>query len=68
MERALTRFSGPVLVVRGARSDVVTDDVMAAFTARHPATEAVTVDGAGHAVQGDRPVELARVLASFWDR
>jgi pimeloyl-ACP methyl ester carboxylesterase len=68
LERALSRFSGRVLLVRGARSDIVTDDTIAAFTASHPPTEAVTVDGAGHALQGDRPVELARVLASFWDR
>jgi pimeloyl-ACP methyl ester carboxylesterase len=68
MERALNRYSGWVLLVRGVRSDIVTDDAIAAFTAKHPATEAVTLEGAGHSVQGDRPVELARVLASFWDR
>jgi pimeloyl-ACP methyl ester carboxylesterase len=27
----------------------------------------VTVDGAGHSIQGDRPVELARILDAFFE-
>jgi len=65
---ALTHFAGPVLLVRGGRSDIVTDETVSAFRARHANTELVTIDDAGHAVQGDRPVELALALDSFWGR
>jgi len=67
-DEALTHFAGPVLLVRGGRSDIVTDATVTAFRARHANTELVTIDDAGHAVQGDRPVELALALDSFWDR
>ena len=63
---ALDRLAGPVLLVRGGRSDLVTDEAVAAFRRQHSDTRLVTIDGAGHAVQGDRPVELSRALQSFW--
>ena len=62
---ALAHFSGPILLVRGELSDIVTDELASAFSVAHPDTELVTIVGAGHAVQGDRPVELAKVLAAF---
>ena len=65
---ALARFAGPILLVRGELSDIVTDELVSAFTAVHPNTELVTMTGAGHAVQGDRPVELAQVLLEFSNR
>jgi pimeloyl-ACP methyl ester carboxylesterase len=65
LEEALDRFAGPVLLIRGGRSDVVTDDTVASFKQRHPDTTLVTVDGAGHGVQGDKPVELAHHIATW---
>jgi pimeloyl-ACP methyl ester carboxylesterase len=65
---ALARFAGPILLVRGELSDIVTDELASAFAAAHPDTELVTMTGAGHAVQGDRPVELARALLAFTNR
>lgn len=65
LEMALAGFSGPVLLVRGGRSDVVTDEAIAAFCHKHPETRTVTIDGAGHGVQGDRPIELAEHLLAF---
>jgi pimeloyl-ACP methyl ester carboxylesterase len=65
---ALARFAGPILLVRGELSDIVTDDLASAFTAVHPDTQLVTMTGAGHAVQGDRPVELAQALLAFTNR
>jgi pimeloyl-ACP methyl ester carboxylesterase len=65
LEAALDRFSGRVLLVRGGRSDIVTDETVAAFSRRHPDSRLVTIEGAGHGVQGDRPVELAEHLRSF---
>jgi pimeloyl-ACP methyl ester carboxylesterase len=65
LESALSRFSGPVLLVRGGRSDIVTDDTVAAFRQRHPDSRLVTIVAAGHGVQGDRPLELAQHLSTF---
>jgi pimeloyl-ACP methyl ester carboxylesterase len=65
---ALARFAGPILLVRGELSDIVTDDLASAFAAVHPNTQLVTMTGAGHAVQGDRPVELAQALLAFANR
>jgi pimeloyl-ACP methyl ester carboxylesterase len=65
---ALTRFAGPIILVRGELSDIVTDELASAFAVVHPDTELVTVIGAGHAVQGDRPVELAQTLLAFVSR
>jgi pimeloyl-ACP methyl ester carboxylesterase len=57
----------PVLVARGELSDAVTDDVAARFAALHPDSRLVTVAGAGHGVQGDRPLELAALIRAELD-
>jgi pimeloyl-ACP methyl ester carboxylesterase len=64
---ALDRFGGRVMLVRGERSDIVTDELVDAFRAIHRETRLATIAGAGHAVQGDRPVELASLIGSFLD-
>ncbi len=58
----------PLLLVRGASSGVVGDEDVAELRRRRPAAEVVVVDGAGHSVQGDRPVELAGIIARFVGR
>jgi pimeloyl-ACP methyl ester carboxylesterase len=61
-EPARDGSSVPLLVIRGSRSDVLSDKA-AADLAREPGILAVvSIEGAGHGVQGDRPVELARIL------
>jgi len=55
----------PVLLVRGALSPVVDDADEAEFHRRRPGDRSVTVDDAGHSIQGDQPVELARILSEF---
>ena len=55
----------PLLLVRGALSGVVDDADVAELLRRKPDAEVVVVEGAGHSVQGDRPVELARIIAGF---
>ena len=52
----------PVLLARGGASPVVDDDDIAEFLKRQPDTQVVVVDGAGHSIQGDRPLELAALL------
>jgi pimeloyl-ACP methyl ester carboxylesterase len=58
----------PLAIVRGSLSPVVDDDDVAEARRRQPEVVVEVVDGAGHSVQGDRPVELAAVLAARLDR
>jgi pimeloyl-ACP methyl ester carboxylesterase len=53
----------PVMLVRGSLSPVVDDEDVAEARRRQPGVVVEIVDGAGHSVQGDRPVELAGLLA-----
>ncbi len=53
----------PVLLLRGSRSPVVDDADEAEFHRRRPDDRVITVEDAGHSIQGDQPVELARILA-----
>jgi pimeloyl-ACP methyl ester carboxylesterase len=55
-------------LVRGKLSPVVDDADEAEFRRRRPADRVVTVDEAGHSIQGDQPVELAGILADFLPR
>lgn len=52
----------PLLLVRGSLSPVVDDSDVAELSRRNPASRTVIVDGAGHSIQGDRPVELADIV------
>jgi pimeloyl-ACP methyl ester carboxylesterase len=65
LEKALARFAGPILLVRGGRSDIVSDELVAAFKGRHASTRLLTIEGASHAVQGSHPVALAEAIRSF---
>lgn len=55
----------PLLLVRGADSPVVGDEDVAELTRRVPHARVVVVEGAGHSVQGDRPLELAALIDEF---
>jgi pimeloyl-ACP methyl ester carboxylesterase len=55
----------PFLLLRGSLSSVVDDDDVAEVRRRVPSVRVEVVDGAGHSIQGDRPVELARLLSEF---
>jgi esterase len=57
----------PYLLVRGSTSPVVDDDDVAELQRRNPDARVVVVEGAGHSVQGDRPRELANLLADELD-
>ena len=49
-----------MMLVRGmADGSVVTDDADAELLRRQPSARVVRVEGAGHSIQGDKPVELA---------
>ena len=64
----LSQLEVPLLLVRGGVSPVVDDADVAELLRRQPAAEVVVVDGAGHSVQGDRPLELAALIADFVSR
>jgi pimeloyl-ACP methyl ester carboxylesterase len=53
----------PLTLVRGSTSPVVDDDDVAEARRRQPDIDVRMIEGAGHSVQGDRPVELAALLA-----
>ena len=62
---AIERSTQPLLLLRGALSPVVDDADVAELLRRRPDAEVVVVDGAGHSIQGDQPVELARLIDGF---
>ena len=61
----VSAITAPLLLVRGANSPVVDDDDVAELRRRQPSVRVEVVDGAGHSIQGDRPVELAAILSTF---
>jgi pimeloyl-ACP methyl ester carboxylesterase len=64
---AVDAVKAPILLVRGGASGVVGDEDVTELLRRQPACRVVVVEGAGHSVQGDRPLELATLLAGFLD-
>jgi len=52
----------PLTLVRGSTSPVVDDDDVVEARRRQPDIDVRVIEGAGHSVQGDRPVELATLL------
>jgi len=63
---AVGQIAVPLMLVRGmAAGSVVDDDDEAELLKRLPAARIEHVDGAGHSVQGDRPVELAGLIDDF---
>ena len=56
----------PYLLARGgAEGSMVRDEGVEELHRRLPGAEVVTVDGAGHSIQGDRPLELAALVERF---
>ncbi|MEC8815305.1 MAG: alpha/beta hydrolase, partial [Actinomycetota bacterium] len=52
----------PVHLWLGGAWSVVGDEDVEEFRLRQPDVVVTTVDGAGHSIQGDRPVELATLV------
>lgn len=63
------RVSVPLMLVRGGAPGTVVDDAdEAELLRRRPDARVETVAGAGHSIQGDKPVELAALLVDFLGR
>jgi len=63
--KAVERVKVPFIVVRGGTSPVVDDEDIAEVERRNPGARVIVVDGAGHSVQGDKPLELAEILSAL---
>jgi pimeloyl-ACP methyl ester carboxylesterase len=56
----------PLMLVRGMAPGSVVDDAdEAELLRRVPSARVEHIEGAGHSVQGDRPIELARLIEDF---
>ena len=56
----------PLMLARGMLpQSVIGDDDEAELIRRQPAAKVVHFDNAGHSIQGDMPVELAREIEAF---
>lgn len=63
---ALGRIEVPLMLVRGMRAgSVVDDDAEAELRRRQPGARVERVAEAGHSIQGDDPLELARLVDDF---
>ncbi len=62
---AISELTVPLLLVRGLAWSVVDDADVAELLRRQPTATVIGVEGAGHSIQGDRPLELAAILADF---
>jgi pimeloyl-ACP methyl ester carboxylesterase len=58
-------ITAPVMLVRGGDSRFVRDEDAARFAELHPGLRHETVPDAGHAVQSDQPLALARLIQDF---
>ena len=62
----MSQIRVPLMLVRGgATGTVVDDDDVAELRRRQPGVRVELVEGAGHSIQGDRPIELAHVVDDF---
>jgi pimeloyl-ACP methyl ester carboxylesterase len=57
------RIACPITIARGSLSPVVDDDDIAESRRRRPDVGVEVIEGAGHSIQGDRPLELVALVA-----
>jgi pimeloyl-ACP methyl ester carboxylesterase len=63
----VSKLTMPLMLVLGTDSGVVGEEDVAELRRRQPGVRVEVVEGSGHSVQGDRPIELARLIESFLD-
>lgn len=68
LERAVDALRIPTLLVRGRRSDLLSEEGAREFLARVPHAEYADVAGAGHMVAGDRNEVFNRAILGFLER
>ena len=65
LQKSAETITCPVLVIRGAESDALSDQQAAGFAAALPDGRWDKVEDAGHTIQGDNPRGVVKVLARF---
>ncbi|MGO3148023.1 MAG: alpha/beta fold hydrolase [Leucobacter sp.] len=60
-----TQFTGPVLWIRGSKSDYVADAAMPTMRELFPDVELFTIQGSGHWVHSEKPAEFTAALRGF---
>jgi esterase len=61
----VSHMTCPTLVLRGAKSDVLTDESAANFARALPNGRWLRIENAGHTVQGDNPRALVEAILPF---
>jgi pimeloyl-ACP methyl ester carboxylesterase len=61
----VVKISCPTLIIRGAKSQVLTDDAADRFARSLPNARWVRIEDAGHNVQGDNPAALLEAMVPF---
>jgi len=61
----VARLNQPAMLMVGSLSGVVVSDDVEEFRRRKPDVRVEIVENAGHSIQGDQPLELARLLSDF---
>jgi pimeloyl-ACP methyl ester carboxylesterase len=64
----LPKVQAPVLIVRGGKSQVLSDETAERMRAAFPRAELVTVEESGHTVPEDRPQEFIQAMEAFLAR
>lgn len=61
----VSRITAPTMLLRGGASKYVLDADVAEMRRRLPALRVEDVAGAGHAIQSDQPLEMAKLIEDF---
>jgi pimeloyl-ACP methyl ester carboxylesterase len=61
----VSKISVPAMLLRGGLSKFLTDEDVAEMRRRLPALRVEVVDGAGHAIQSDKPLVLVDLIEEF---
>ena len=61
----MSAITVPTMLVRGGSSKFVLDEDESEMRRRLPGLRVEVVDGAGHAVQSDRPLDLVALIENF---
>lgn len=58
----------PITLWQGGKWSVIGDEDVAEWMRRRPDTTHIVVDGAGHSIQGDKPLEMAALIEDLLER
>jgi len=61
-------YQGPTLFIKGGLSDYITDESLDTIQHWFPNNQIISVDGAGHWVHAERPVEIKNIIRSFLEQ